>query len=91
MYNLLCDNWVNVVYLSGKPDRISLVQTLKDAHCLQLAYSNPMDRFTVFRFLLALGYWCFANTNGEPEPDKPLPVSWILLAGRKQGVFRAFW
>lgn len=90
MYNLLCDNWVNVVYLSGKPDRISLVQTLKDAHCLQLAYSNPMDRFAVFRFLLALGYWCFANTNVEPEPDKPLPVSWIPWLEENKEYFELF-
>ncbi|MCB5223700.1 MAG: type I-E CRISPR-associated protein Cse1/CasA [Candidatus Syntrophosphaera sp.] len=77
MYNLLEQDWVRVLYRSGEPKLISLSRLHRDADKLHLAYSNPMDRLAVFRFLLALGYWCFANTNQTPARDKPIPEAWL--------------
>jgi hypothetical protein len=90
MYNLLDEKWVSVIYRTGKPDDISLLELLRDADKLQLAYSNPMDRFAVFRFILALGYWCFANTGTAPIPGKPLSGEWIGWLEENRQYFELF-
>ncbi len=76
-FNLLEEKWISAIYLNGKPAKLNLLDALKDADRLQLAYSNPMDRFAVFRFILALGYWCFANSKSNPSPGQLLPSEWI--------------
>lgn len=90
MYNLLDEQWVSVLYRTGKAQRISLLAALKDSDKLQLAYSNPMDRFAVFRFLLALGYWCYANTSKCPEQGKPLPAEWMDWLNDTREYFELF-
>lgn len=90
MYDLTNNDWVRVLRRDGTTGRISLLQALRDADRLHLAYSNPMDRFAVFRFILALGYWCFANTDRPPEPGKPLPAPWISWLEENREYFELY-
>lgn len=76
MFNLIDEPWISVLYRNGRPGNVSISQALVNADSLQLAYSNPMDRFAVFRFILALSYWCFANTGCNPKEKEALPNLW---------------
>lgn len=90
MYNLLDEPWVSVLYRDGTGGRINLSQAMRDAAKLQLAYSNPLDRLAVFRFILALGYWCYANTSLEPSEGHPLPSRWEAWLQENRSFFELF-
>lgn len=90
MYNLTDQPWINVLHHDGRPVRLSLADTLRSAHSLHLAYSNPMDRLATFRFLLALGYWCFANTGQAPESGQALPPAWLGWLEENREYFELF-
>lgn len=65
-FNLLTERWIPALYEDGTFERVGIRQVLDDANRIrQIAASNPMDRVAIFRFLLALLYWC----KGNP-PDK---------------------
>lgn len=87
MYNLLEQPWLSVIYNNGVAARISLIEALSKAHQLQIAYPNPMDRIAVFRFFLALSYWCHANTQQDPKPNESLPSEWISWISQNQEYF----
>ena len=89
-YNLTDKPWISVLQLDGHFARLGLAEVLRKAHTLRLAYGNPMDRMSVFRFLLALGYWCFANTKQAPVSDKPLPQAWTDWLEQNQEYFELF-
>lgn len=65
-YNLLDESWIPILYHNGAYTRVGIRKTLEDAAQIrQIAASNPMDRVAIFRFLLALLYWCEGNPKGE--------------------------
>ena len=67
--NLLNENWIPVLWVDGKVSRIGIWEALTQAqHIRQIAASNPMDRFALIRFLLAILYWC----QGNPPKKTPL-------------------
>lgn len=80
-YNLLEENWIPVLGTDGSYCRLSIKGTLmQSGRIRQIATSNPMDRLAIFRFLLALLYWC----QGNPPPDMDaglcrdgFPVDWF--------------
>lgn len=85
MYNLLDENWIPVLYRNGKFDRIGILKTLQDAASLTPAYSNPLDNFALFRFFLALGYWCMDNTGYSLKSGQGTPPEWrVFLEGKRQ-------
>ncbi len=56
--NLIEDPWIPVLTKQGKVLKLSLDKVLLDApHIIQIGLSNPMDRFSLLRFLLAVLYW----------------------------------
>ncbi len=80
-YNLLDEKWLPVLTLHGDNERLGIIETLDKAAAIrQIAPSNPMDRFAVFRFLLAVCYWC-ADRTGKPFPanGNGIPMEWITF------------
>ena len=66
-YNLLEEKWIPVLYHNGVWKRVGILEAFKKAgEIRQIAASNPMDRFAILRFLLALLYWC----RGNPHENK---------------------
>ena len=79
-YNLLTENWIPVLWSNGHTGRIGITEALTQAGRIrQIAASNPMDRLAIFRFLLALLYWCRGNppVGAEAFPDDSFPSSWF--------------
>jgi CRISPR type I-E-associated protein CasA/Cse1 len=80
-YNLLEEQWVPVLWTdSNKVSRIGILEALRQANRVrQIAASNPMDRVAIFRFLLALLYWCRGNPPTETDTvfEKSFPVDWF--------------
>ncbi|MFH1069494.1 MAG: type I-E CRISPR-associated protein Cse1/CasA [Candidatus Glassbacteria bacterium] len=67
-YNLLDEQWIPVLWADGKNSRVGIMEALTQAGRIrQVAASNPMDRFAVIRFLLALLYWCKDNLCREGD------------------------
>ncbi len=61
-YNLLDEGWIPILYADGKLSHVGIKEAFTQASGIrQIAASNPMDRVAVFRFLLALLYWCQGN------------------------------
>lgn len=77
MYNLMEEKWLSVLYRDGRPATLNLIEVMEQAHSLQLAYSNPMDRFSVFRFMLALAYWCDNGRGEDLGYMDSLPPPWL--------------
>lgn len=76
-YNLLEEKWIPVLWKSGKTDQVGIIEAFTNAHEIrQIAASNPMDRFAIIRFLLALLYWCQGNPPNE-LPDDSFPKDWF--------------
>ncbi len=87
MYNLMEENWLSVLYRDGRPATLNLIEVMEQAHSLQLAYSNPMDRVSVFRFILALLYWCYDKTKIDMPDNNNLPTQWITFLTDNRGYF----
>lgn len=69
-YNLLYEDWIPVLYHDGNWERVSIIKAFEDASKIrQIAASNPMDRFAIFRFLLALVYWSRGNPPENPGEE----------------------
>lgn len=62
VFNLLKEPWVPVVFLNGQFARLGLNDVFTQAQKIRdIASSNPMDRFAMVRFLLAIRYWSLGN------------------------------
>lgn len=78
-YNLINEEWIPVLYLNGDFKKLGIRKVFEDAHQIrQIAASNPMDRVALFRFLLAVLYWC----RGNPDPNNQIlsskfPKEWF--------------
>jgi hypothetical protein len=80
IYNLLEERWIPVLWAEGKISRVGIKEALAEAGRIrQVAASNPMDRVAIFRFLLALLYWCKGNPPAKPTPDSrdSFPSEWL--------------
>ncbi len=76
-YNLLEKKWIPVLYRNGQFDRVGIKDALiKAGQIREIAASNPMDRFAVMRFLLAILYWCKGNPPDETNIDS-FPAEWF--------------
>lgn len=65
-FNLIDEKWIPVLYHDGAWERVGIRDALQNAGRIrQIAANNPMDRFAIFRFLLALLYWCIGNPKDE--------------------------
>ena len=79
-FNVLTDFRFPVVMTNGTIGKVNPVQALRQAHQIrEIATSSPLDRFAVFRFLLALLYWCegFPQTSNESDNDQSFPEDWF--------------
>ena len=89
-YNLLDEKWIPVLYQDGKYDQVGIFQALTDAHKIrQIAACNPMDRVAIFRFLLALLYWCKGNPPGDlpTYAEKAFPNDWFTKLDENRDCF----
>lgn len=89
-YNLLEESWIPVLYRDGTVSRAGIKRVLRDAHLIrQFAASNPMDRFALTRFFLALLYWCRGNPPPEREErlDGPFREEWFGKLDENAGLF----
>ncbi len=79
-YNLLKEKWIPILGINGTYEYVDIKTAFTDAHQIrQIAYSNPMDRFAIFRFLLTILYWCKGNPpqNRLLTSAKSFPVDWF--------------
>jgi hypothetical protein len=88
MFNLLYEPWLSVIYHNGVTAKISLIEALDNAHKLQIAYPNPMDRIAVLRFILVLCSWCELNT-GEILQES-IPPGWLPYLSKQNYLFELF-
>ena len=87
-FSLLDEEWLPVLYDTGKVQRVGLHQALSDAHRIRtIAASNPMDRIAVLRFLLAILYWCKGNPTEEDLRVPALPAEWFTKLGDNRECF----
>jgi len=77
-YNLIDEEWIPVLYQNGDYKLVGILTALTDAHKIrQIAASNPMDRVSLLRFLLAVLYWCRGNPKEEDKNNKQFPAEWF--------------
>ncbi len=79
-YNLLEKQWIPVLWTDGNVSRVGIREALTQAGSIrQIAASNPMDRVAIFRFLLALLYWCRGDppTTTDTAPEESFPIDWF--------------
>jgi len=81
-YNLLEENWIPVLYTNGTTGRIGIWHALAEAGKIrQLAASNPMDRVSLLRFLLAVLMWCKEDAKSSLEAlnkkNTDIPEEWL--------------
>jgi hypothetical protein len=69
-FNLVRDPWLRALMRTGGVQEFALPDVFRHAGEIHsLAYANPMDRYSVFRFLLALLYWAEGNPPPGSAPD----------------------
>ena len=89
-YNLLDEAWIPVLYRNGLNSRIGILKALSDAGQIrQVSASNPMDRFAIVRFLLAL-LCCIRGKSPaiiDLGYDKALPAGWAENLQSNRGLF----
>ncbi len=79
-FNLLDEAWIPCLGNDGKPRRVGVKEALTQAGRIrQIAASNPMDRVAIFRFLLALLYWCKGNppSGTDFSSRDSFPADWF--------------
>ncbi len=80
MLNAVDEAWIPCLGNDGKLRRVGIKEALTQAARIrQIAASNPMDRVAIFRFLLALLYWCKGNPpSGTDFPSSDsFPADWF--------------
>jgi hypothetical protein len=66
-FNLIDEPWIPVLYHDGRCARIGIQKAMEEAGSIrQIAASNPMDLFAIYRLLLTMIYWK-ANAAGGVE------------------------
>lgn len=89
-YNLLKEKWIPVLYADGRFTSVGITEALTQASQIrQLAASNPMDRVSIFRFLLALLYWCRGNPDDKSTSKlgDSFPSEWFNNLEKYQEYF----
>ena len=89
-YNLLDEEWIPVLYHNGQWTRVGIRKAIQDAVKIrQIVAPNPMDRFAIFRFLLALLYWCKGNPpdNFDANQTKVFPPEWFTKLDENRECF----
>jgi CRISPR type I-E-associated protein CasA/Cse1 len=79
-YNLIEEPWIPVLYHDGRTERVGIWNALENAHEIrQIAASNPMDRASILRFMLALLYWCKGNPSEDMDNSSihAFPMEWF--------------
>lgn len=79
-FNLVDEGWIPVLWNDGKTSQVGIREALTQAgRVRQIAAANPMDRFAILRFLLAVLYWCKGNPpeNASDEPKDSFPDHWF--------------
>ncbi len=90
MYNLLNEKWIPVLYRNGRFGRIGILQALQESGDINPAYNNPLDNFALFRFFLALGYWCLDNTGFPLKDGQDAPPEWLVFLQGQVDIFDLF-
>lgn len=85
-YNIIRNPWLFMVFKDSTTRRLSIIEALGKAKQAHLAYSNPMDRVAVFRFLLAAMYWCWKETAVPIQGDR-IPKEWVDYLEGKADLF----
>jgi len=92
-YNLVRDRWLPVLLQDGNVERFTLLEALEKAHLVRgIALSNPMDRFSIFRFLLAVLYWCKGKPDESNDQHKNgmLPNHWFRKVADRPDFFEVY-
>jgi CRISPR type I-E-associated protein CasA/Cse1 len=77
-YNLLEEQWIPVLYKDGKLSHVNILDAFAQASRIrEIAAGNPMDRFALLRFLLALLYWCRGNPPVGAGSIPAFPSDWF--------------
>jgi len=89
-FNLLDEPWIPCLGNDGTLHRVGIREALTQAGRIrQIAASNPMDRVAIFRFLLALLYWCKGNpppSTGATSGDS-FPADWFTRLDQNRDCF----
>jgi len=91
-YNLLDEKWIPVLYGDGKTGRVGIWRALTHARTIrQIAASNPMDRVSLLRFLLAVLMWCKEDAKSSlaalDENGTGIPENWLAKLKYKKAAF----
>lgn len=92
-YNLIEENWIPVLWNDGRTSRVGIKEVFKEAgNIRQIAASNPMDRYAILRFLIALLYWCKGNPSTDDFNDlnEPFPEIWFKKLEDQKSCFDLF-
>ncbi len=91
-FNLLTEPWIPALFNDGRWERVGIQEVFKHAGRIrQIAAANPMDRFALLRFLLALLYWCKGNPCDEPIlDDETFPGVWFSKLNSDPQLFDLF-
>ncbi|MCC6160565.1 MAG: type I-E CRISPR-associated protein Cse1/CasA [Deltaproteobacteria bacterium] len=90
-FNLIDDPWIPILRHNGTYERVGALRALAEAQDIrQLAAPNPMDRFAVFRFLLALLYWCRGNPERERGTKTDSSEVWLAKLADLREHFNLF-
>ncbi|MCB5295253.1 MAG: type I-E CRISPR-associated protein Cse1/CasA [Candidatus Cloacimonadaceae bacterium] len=82
-YDIVTQPWLYVINKNSQCSRLGFYDALEQGKHLNLAYPNPIDRISVFRFILAALYWCEMETQVKMDKAK-IPQAWLkfLLESR---------
>ena len=92
-FNLVTEPWIPVLYADGRWERVGIRKALTDAGQIrQIAASNPMDRVSLIRFLLAILYWCKGNPPGPEDRTRLVgtgrfPAEWFVKLHQQNARF----
>lgn len=79
-FNLVDEGWIPVLWNDGRTSRVGIREAFTQAGRIrQIAAANPMDRFAILRFLLAVLYWCKGNPSEDAcaELGDSFPAHWF--------------
>ncbi|RLB35768.1 MAG: hypothetical protein DRH12_16420, partial [Deltaproteobacteria bacterium] len=85
-YNLVVEDWIPVVFDDGTFRKVGIWEALVLAGRIRrIAASNPLDNASLFRFLLAILYWCRPEITREEldmlQGASGVPAEWLERLG----------
>jgi hypothetical protein len=95
-WNVLTTPWLEVMDLEARPQRLSVLESLRTAAELhQIVSPSPLDLFAAHRFLLTLLYWQSPACGGVEKLRKSLlagkvPSALIKELSAEEGRFNLF-